>query len=183
MAGKTAARPPVIPTARLTLRPFRAADAPDMVDLLTDPAVSRTYVLPDFPRREDAAGLFARLLAMSGAPEHFIYGISLGERIIGFVNDVQTGETDIELGYVIAPAHWNRGYAAEALAACIEALFALGFDTVSAGYFEGNEASRRVMEKCGMRPACKSQVIVYRGQERVCIYYEISKGAGAPGRA
>ena len=175
MEHKTASRPAAIHTQRLALRPFAAADAEDMVNILTDPAVGRTYVLPEFSHHEDALRLFLRLMSMSAAPEHFIYGITLRGQVIGFLNDVRIDETGIELGYVIAPAHWNQGYAAEALAACIDALFALGFETVSAGYFEGNSASRRVMEKCGMTPACKSQAIAYRGEERVCVYYEISK--------
>ena len=173
MKPETSARPAVIHTERLALRPFMAEDEEDMIGILADPAVSRTYMLPDFSSRAEAARLFERLLYLSGAPDHFIYGIYLHNRLIGFLNDVEINGDAIELGYVISPAHWNRGYATEALGACIDALFSLGFETVLAGYFEGNDASRRVMEKCGMRPAGWSERMDYRGEEKNCVYMEI----------
>jgi ribosomal-protein-alanine N-acetyltransferase len=56
-----------------------------------------------------------------------------------------------EVGYVINPAFRGRGLAPEAL----QAVLAYGFRTlrlhrIEARYMEGNDASRRVMEKCGM---------------------------------
>lgn len=172
---KTSAKPAEIVTAHLTLRPLRAADAAAGVEMLTDPTVAATYVLPDFADPEEAAQLYLRLSHLAAQPEHFIYGLYRGERLVGFINDVRVEERAIELGYVVAREQRCRGYATEALAACIRALFALGFDTVGAGFFEGNDASRRVMEKCGMRPACKSEILEYRGEERRCVYYEITR--------
>ena len=177
MEMKTAARPPILHTARLALRPFIAEDENAVVDLLTDPAIARTYILPDFPDRQEAVGLFDKLLVFSNRPERFVYGIYLQGRVIGFINDVLISEEEIELGYVIAPAHWNRGYATEALSACIEALFALGFGRVICGYFDGNEASRRVMEKCGMTPTGVTETIRYRGRDRLCVYRAIRNTA------
>jgi ribosomal-protein-alanine N-acetyltransferase len=55
------------------------------------------------------------------------------------------------LGYVIAPEHQGKGFATEAVQACIHELFRMGYEHVRAGYFEGNTASRRVMEKLGMQ--------------------------------
>ena len=52
---------------------------------------------------------------------------------------------------MIAPAHQGKGFATEAVEACIEELFRMGFAHIRAGFFEGNVASCRVMEKCGMR--------------------------------
>lgn len=173
METRTALRPPVIHTDHLALRPFMAEDEDAVVAMLTDPRVSATYVLPDFHRREDAVALFMRLLVLSGRPGHFIYGIYLHNTPVGFLNDVSFSEDAVEVGYVVAPEHWNRGYATEVLRACIDALFALGFSRVTAGYFEGNIASRRVMEKCGMRPAGHTETIDYRGRETTCVYYEI----------
>lgn len=174
MEIRTDQKPAVIRTARLALRPFEAEDEPAMTALLMRPEISKTYMLPDFSGPEDAARLFARLHALSHDPAHFIYGVYAGTELAGFFNDVEIGPDAIELGYVIHPDHWNRGYATEALAACIEALFALGFTAVNAGFFEGNTASRRVMEKCGMRPAYRTAELEYRGETRRCIYFTIT---------
>ena len=45
---------------------------------------------------------------------------------------------------------------------------------MNAGFFEGNTASRRVMEKSGMRPAYRTDEIEYRGETRRCIYFTIT---------
>lgn len=172
---KTADKPLCIRTPRLVLRPFREEDAPAMTALLLSPEISKTYMLPDLTDPAAAGRLFIRLLMLSHQAEHFIYGIFLKDALIGFLNDVQIMEDSIELGYVIAPDHWNRGYATETLRACIDALFALGFSRVMAGYFYENDASRRVMEKSGMHPAWRTEEIEYRGEVRRCIYFEIGK--------
>lgn len=56
-----------------------------------------------------------------------------------------------EVGYVFNPEYWGRGIAPEALL-CV---MAFGFrelelNRIEAHYIDGNERSRRVMEKCGM---------------------------------
>ncbi|KGD99689.1 GNAT family acetyltraansferase [Achromobacter sp. RTa] len=58
----------------------------------------------------------------------------------------------IELAYAFLPGSWGRGYATE----IAQALLALGFgrlpvDALAAVALDGNAASCRVLEKCGMR--------------------------------
>ncbi len=62
------------------------------------------------------------------------------------------GEGEAELGYMLDPAHWGQGLAAEAAQALLDTAFnytAIG--TVSAWVRVSNPASRRVLEKCGFR--------------------------------
>ena len=160
-------------TPRLTLQPFRDEDLAAACALLCSAEVAKTYMLPDLSSPDEAAPLFRKLKALSESEEHFVRGIYLHETLIGFLNDVEIEEDSIELGYVIAPAHWGNGCATEALAAAIDALFAAGFSAVTAGYFEENTASGRVMEKCGMRRIDKTDSIDYRGVTHKCIYYAI----------
>ena len=54
----------------------------------------------------------------------------------------------------------------------IKELLKMGFRKVKAGYFEENEASRRVMEKCGMKQLSYTDEIEYRGITHKCLYYE-----------
>ena len=54
-------------------------------------------------------------------------------------------------------------------------LFGMGFFSVEVAYFEGNDASAKVMQKCGMHPSGKQEIINYRGQNLTAIYYQINK--------
>jgi ribosomal-protein-alanine N-acetyltransferase len=57
-----------------------------------------------------------------------------------------------ELGYVINPEYHGRGIAPEALKRVIEfGFYELSLNRLEAKYIVGNDASRRVMEKVGMR--------------------------------
>ncbi len=59
-------------------------------------------------------------------------------------------EHEAELGYWIGVQFWGQGYAPEAAAALLHrAFYDLGMETVWCGYYDGNEQSRRVQEKCG----------------------------------
>jgi len=62
------------------------------------------------------------------------------------------GGPEIEVGYRFLKEHWGHGYATE----CARASIAYGFDELGlerivAVALESNVASRRVLEKCGLR--------------------------------
>ena len=165
----------VLLTRRLELRSFHEADRGSVIAILRDDTVKKTYMLPDFPDDAAAGKLFERLMMLSNDKTRFLYAISLDGRAIGFLNDVEIGEDGIEVGYVIAPQEQNRGYASESLTAAIAELFRMGYRLVSAGFFEENPASGRVMEKSGMHRVERTDEIEYRGATHHCIYYEIEK--------
>ena len=102
-------------------------------------------------------------------------GIYCGNELIGFLNDVETTEESIELGWVIAPDKQNKGYCTEAVKTAIEDLFSRGYASVIAGAFSQNKASIRVMEKAGMQPIEKTEEIEYRDQTHKCVYFERCK--------
>ena len=59
---------------------------------------------------------------------------------------------EVEAAYILRRDRWGRGYATEALRAVLEIGHAeLGLDRIVALAYLENDASRRVMEKCGMR--------------------------------
>jgi RimJ/RimL family protein N-acetyltransferase len=64
-----------------------------------------------------------------------------------------TDEPDVyETGYWVAPQYAGRGMATEAANAAIRYAFGqLGAKAVSIGYFDGNEPSRRIVEKLGFQ--------------------------------
>ena len=155
----------------VSLRPILQSDLERMLDILTSEKVNKTYMLPDFKHREDAAPLFERLMNMSQGQEKFVRAIVLHDSLIGFTNQVEAENGTIELGYVIHPDFHGRGYMTQALQLAIAEVFRLGYREVITGAFSTNAASIRVMEKCGMEKLPKTDAIEYRGATHTCIYY------------
>ena len=165
-----------IVTEQLCLQTFLDRDMDDAVEILYNEEIKKTYMVPDFADREQAVRLFERLKTMSQSGEHFVYAIRYGDKLIGFINEVDKEDHMIEVGYVIHPVWQNKGFATQALQASIEELFRMGYFAVRAGIFEGNTASRRVIEKCGMRQIPAEEEIEYRGKRHRCIYFEVAAG-------
>jgi ribosomal-protein-alanine N-acetyltransferase len=62
------------------------------------------------------------------------------------------GGPEIEVGYRFLKKHWGHGYATESARASIAYGFdEVGLDRIVAVALETNAASRRVLEKCGLR--------------------------------
>lgn len=110
-------------------------------------------MIPDFETREALNIMVQKIAQYSLSDQRLERGIFLEDRLIGFVNEVERKDSSMELGYVIHPSFWGRGYATEMLNAIIRMLFEDGFLEIITGAFEENTASIRVMEKCGMRKA------------------------------
>lgn len=163
----------VISTNRLVLHSYNACDEERMVQILCNEQIKKTFMIPDFQDIQQAKEMFYKLMEFSKSEEHFEYGVYLDQVLIGFVNNCGMDETSIELGYVILPEHHGKGYATEAVRACIDELFRMGFQKVTAGFFEENYPSRRVMEKCGMHQIEQEDDIEYQGVLHHCLYYGI----------
>lgn len=153
------------------LRPILPEDRERMLDILTSPKVNKTYMLPDYEQREDAAPLFLRLMEMCQDSSKYVRGIATGDGLVGFLNHTDIQGKEIELGYVIHPDFHGNGYMTEALKLAMEELFAMGYDEIITGAFSTNAASIRVMEKCGMERLAKTDEIEYRGLTHTCVYY------------
>ena len=158
----------------MILRPFETADEANMTVILADHTVRKTYMLPDFDSPKDAKPLFDRLMGLSKDENRYVRCISLGGQAIGFLNDVEIENGSIEVGYVLSPAHQNRGHMTQALKLAIRELFSLGYKAVIAGAFDENAASIRVMVKNGMTKMDKEEIIPYRGKDHNCVYYQIT---------
>lgn len=166
----------LIETERLTIKPYASEDAAFLSALLTDPEIAKTFMVPEFDSPEQAEALAKKLIAFSREEDtaHLEYGIYLDGKRIGFVNDCGVEDEEIEIGYVIHPEYQGHGYATEAVRAVIGELREMGFRKVTAGFFEENTASRRVMEKCGMKQNSAAEREEYRGEYHICRYCEIS---------
>jgi RimJ/RimL family protein N-acetyltransferase len=142
-------------TARLILRPVTPADRADLIALEADAEVMR-YLNGGQPIPE--AGLLdADFLTPRGEePEVLVAQNRANGAFIGWFALFDDGLVDrlrsAEIGYRLIRAAWGSGYATEGLSALIEAAFDfLGFDRVRAETMAVNQASRRVLEKAGLR--------------------------------
>lgn len=162
-------------TPILTIRPFCEGDKEKMLEMFYDESIKRTYMIPDFKTASDAEKLFDTFMRLSFSGDRYVRAICLDGSVIGFLNDTEIEGDRIELGYVIAPQYQKKGYCTEALIGAIKYLFAVGFSEVVCGAFEENLPSIRVMQKSGMKPLPKTDVIEYRGKEHTCVYYSIVK--------
>ena len=137
-----------------SLRSYRPEDAPQLARYANDADVA-AYQRETAARRytvDDAAAWIALVSAQT--PEcHF--SIACEDTIIGGIAlELQTDvyAHSAELSYWIAPAHWGRGHATRAVGALTDHAFVrLGLTRLYARVFDGNAASRRVLEKCAYR--------------------------------
>ena len=164
-----------IQTERLQLKPITRNSLDVLAELLCDETVTQTYMVPDFACAAEAMPLAKRLMALSEGYDRLVAGIYTGTELIGILNETESNEHYIELGYALLPQYHNRGFATEALQGAVSYCFVRGFREVRAGAFEDNPASIRVMEKSGMRKLPLTEEISYRGKIHTCVYYAIRK--------
>ena len=142
----------ILTSARLTIRPFRAADAPTLADYRSDPEVAR-YQHWSAPYSVDAAARMIAEMTDPAAPGWFQYAVEHDGAVIGDIG-VSTHENlmQAELGYTIAPAHQGHGYATEAVRRMLQHLFAdRGLHRVSAECDARNERSAKLLARLGFR--------------------------------
>ena len=158
-------------TERLIIDLIRETDREDyFINISHDKKVLETFIcryadtleefdFSSYPGRRD---LFAVRLKETG-------------RLIGILSLFEEKDGACEIGYGIGSRFWNRGYATEAVRCFLEYLLReKGMRTVYASFFTGNDASRRVMEKCGMRyDHFSEKELSYLGVERDLTYYVI----------
>ena len=147
---------PEIETERLLLRRLRADDAEDMFEYASDPEV--THYLTWFPHPDSryTRDYLEYLGTRYRVGDFFDWAITLKESgkmigTCGFTSFDYTNDS-AEMGYVLNPKYRGQGIVPEALRAVLD----FGFDNLAlhraeAKFIEGNEASRRVMEKVGMK--------------------------------
>jgi len=141
-------------TARLWLRWPRAADAPAIHRYCSRWEVAQYTARIPHPYPEGSAHrfIFAAREANASGRDLTLVLTSLRDKRepIGAVSLEGRGQDRLTLGYVLAPEVWGKGYASEAVAAAVDAAFALTHCVeINASVRVENPASRRVLEKAG----------------------------------
>ena len=163
--------PYVLQTKRLRLRPYRLEDVEPLFSVFGDPATMRYIGQGPDPTLDATRVRVERYLDHQRSHgfglwvvEHRATGALLGD--CGLLR--LDGGPEIEVGYRLARDHWGQGFATEAAGACVT----YGFDKlrlprILAVTHPDNAASRRVLEKIGLRyqgfgSYYQRQVAVYR---------------------
>jgi len=163
----------ILETNRLILREFEYSDAPDLLELNSDPAVMKYTGDPPFSNVFDAETFlqnydaynkygFGRWAAISKDSGNFLgwCGLKLNEHNL------------VDIGFRFFQNEWGKGYATEAAQATLEYGFIiLDIEEIIGRAARENKASIRVLEKLGMtfwkKDSCK-------GIEN-SLYYKISR--------
>lgn len=152
--------PPVIPTVateRLSLRPFAAVDADDVVALAGDAEVARYLIHVPHPYPPELATSWIASHAetwLAGGGPTWAITRAADRALLGSISLVWTPRhARAELGYWLGRAHWHQGYAVEAGRAVIQWAFDhLDVGRVHAQHLGGNDRSARVLLALGLRP-------------------------------
>ena len=145
---------PVLETARLRLRPYRADDAPAMFELYSDPRVMRYWSFPPWVEIGQARAYLDHALAGMDSGEIFPWAIAEREsdRLIGALTlfSLHVAQLRAEVGYSLSPQYQGRGLAAEAMRCALAHAFdELGLLRVEADIDPRNLASCRLVEAIG----------------------------------
>jgi RimJ/RimL family protein N-acetyltransferase len=140
-----------IPAGRLVLRPPRKSDAGLLALYAGDRRVAEGTRSIPHPYPPGAAEAFvARAMASTGAEHSWVMdgsGAGLSE-VLGVITLTELEGAQSEIGYWVAPAFWNAGFASEAVRALVAAN-PLGSRTIFAEVFQDNPGSARVLTNCG----------------------------------
>ena len=166
----------IITTPRLILRPWVESDAEALYRFARDPLVGPPAGWPPHTSVENSREIIRTVLAaretyamvlrfdttdsVSGAVISAGTPVgSVGIMFKGCGSYPHMVNTEAEIGYWVALPLWGRGLVPEAVKALQARCFGeLGLDGLWCGYYEGNEKSRRVQEKCGFMPRCSMDI-------------------------
>ena len=166
----------IITTPRLILRPWVGTDAEALYRFARDPLVGPPAGWPPHKSVENSREIIRTVLAAretyamvlrydttdSLSGEIISAGTpvgSVGIMFKGCGSYPHMSNTEAEIGYWVALPLWGRGLVPEAVKALQARCFTdLKLDGLWCGYYEGNEKSRRVQEKCGFVPRCDMEI-------------------------
>lgn len=143
-------------TKRLILRPWEESDAEECYRYASDPDIGPATGWLAHTSVENSREIIRTVLS---APETYAVVLKETGLPVGSVGILRGGAAhpalpadEAELGCWIGKPYWGRGLIPEAIRALIDRCFdEFGCTAVRYAFFDGNDKSRRVAEKCGFR--------------------------------
>jgi len=143
-------------TTRLILRRWRDDDAQSLFKYAQNPNIGPIAGWPPHTSIEDSREIIKNVL--SADETYAVVLKQTGEAVgsiglmltKGEINSVEMVEGEGEIGYWIGEPFWGQGLIPEAVCELLRHSFEdLKLTAVWCGYYDGNEKSKRVQEKCG----------------------------------
>ena len=171
-------------TDRLSLRPYRAADAPALHRLINDWEVCRTLTVVPFPYpralADDWIASTAISLAAGDAYDLAITGTEgEAEVLVGSVGlRIDRAARSGRLGYWVGRRYWGHGVASEAAGRLARwAMANLDLDRLTSTVATDNPASVAVLRRVGFRHVgSASERFLARGGEHPVLRFEAERG-------
>ena len=172
----------IINTECLTLRRFTYEDSEAMQkNWVSDPKVQGMYGEPVYETKEEITGLLKKYIEAYEKQDIYRWAIILKEskecigQIAFFMVNSQNHFAEIE--YCIGRQFQKRGLATEATQAVIDYGFEkINLHKVQICHRQGNEASERVIKKCGFRyEGALRDFFFIEGHYKDRLYYSILK--------
>lgn len=143
-------------TSRLILRPWKETDAENLYAYAKNPLIGSMAGWPVHTSVENSRDIIREVLS---ADRTYAVTIKNEDKAIGSIglmigkeSNFHLGADEGEIGYWIGEPYWGQGLIPEAMRELMRYAFdELGITTLWCGYFEGNEKSKRVQEKCGFQ--------------------------------
>ena len=149
----------IIETERLILRPFEQSDLDDFYEYASVEGVGEMAGWKHHENKEKSQSILDLFIT-----EDKTFAIVLKEnnKVIGSLGVEEYGMEQAlseffdyqgrEIGYVLSKDYWGKGLMPEAVKAVIDYLFNVQkLDFLTCGYYEFNNQSKKVQEKCGFK--------------------------------
>ena len=172
----------VIETDRLLLRPWQMKDAKDLYEYAKSDLVGPSAGWAPHDSLKTSQEVIKNFID-SGE----VYAIALRStgKVIGSIgihdrmpDNSDRSEGQKEIGYVLNPAYWGKGYMPETVEAIIAFCFEdLGINKLWCGHFIDNLKSKRVIEKTGFTYEFNKEtaLVAFHGQRVETLFYSIKK--------
>jgi RimJ/RimL family protein N-acetyltransferase len=151
MKQETIVARPVIEAPRMILRPMRASDVGLMTLYASDRRVAEMTTTIPHPLPPGAAEAFVAQ-AMRTDTDEAVWAMDAtdfgGSELLGLISLTYMDRGQSEIGYWVAPALWNTGFASEAVGALVAAN-PLQNTTIFGSVFQDNPGSARVLTNAG----------------------------------
>ncbi len=152
----------VLKTERLILRRWEETDAEDLFKYASDPDVGPIAGWPAHQSLEESRDVIKNVF---NGKEAYAICLKRDGKSIGAIELKLNGYTDMtdrddecELGYWLGKPFWGQGIMPEAAKELLRHAFEdLCMSKVWIGYYDGNNKSKRVQEKCGFKYQWKSE--------------------------
>lgn len=172
---------PRLVTRRLVLRKMTPDDLQGVFAYASDPEVTQHLRWEPHKTQGETKAYLDQVLQEYQTRQDGPWGIEYRDtgRLIGSLHlmAINAQHRKAEIGVVLSRAHWNRGFATEAL----RRVLAYSFETAGLNRLEGlclveNHAAKRVLEKVGMaREGLLQQYLFQKGVFRDFELYAILK--------